>query len=128
MRLWYAQKTIQNGFGKDMLVFQIESNLHMREGNTVNNFSEMLPPLNSDFATQSFKDPYIFNFLGNASHIQERELEQKLIDHIQKFLLELGQGFAFVGRQVHLELGNYPFIGREHLQEFYAFGCQYFRR
>ncbi|MGY6522222.1 MAG: PDDEXK nuclease domain-containing protein [Mongoliitalea sp.] len=109
LRLWYAQKTIENGFGKDMLVFQIESKLHVREGNTVNNFSEMLPPLNSDFATQSFKDPYIFNFLGNASHIKERELEQKLIDHIQKFLLELGQGFAFVGRQVHLELGDSDF-------------------
>lgn len=109
LRLWYAQKTIENGFGKDMLVFQIESKLHEREGNSVNNFLETMPPLDSDLATQSFKDPYVFNFLGNASHIKERELEQKLIDHIQKFLLELGQGFAFVGRQVHLELGDSDF-------------------
>lgn len=109
LRLWYAQKTIENGFGKDMLVFQIESKLHEREGNSVNNFPRTIPPLDSDLATQSFKDPYIFNFLGNASHIKERELEQKLIDHIQKFLLELGQGFAFVGRQVHLELGDSDF-------------------
>lgn len=109
LRLWYAQKTIENGFGKDMLVFQIESKLHVRQGNAVTNFSEAMPPINSDLATQSFKDPYIFNFLGNASHIKERELEQRLIDHIQKFLLELGQGFAFVGRQVHLELGDSDF-------------------
>jgi len=109
LRLWYAQKTIENGFGKDMLVFQIESQLHVREGNSVNNFPETMPPMDSDLANQSFKDPYIFNFLGNASHIMERELEQKLIDHIQKFLLELGQGFAFVGRQVHLELGDSDF-------------------
>lgn len=93
-----------------MLVFQIESKLHLREGNTVNNFSNTLPPLDSDFANQSFKDPYIFNFLGNANDIKERELEQKLIDHVQKFLLELGQGFAFVGRQVHLELGSSDFF------------------
>ncbi len=109
LRLWYAQKTIENGFGKDMLAFQIESKLHEREGNSVNNFPKTMPPLDSDLATQSFKDPYIFNFLGNASHVKERELEQKLIDHIQKFLLELGQGFAFVGRQVHLELGGSDF-------------------
>lgn len=109
LRLWYAQKTVENGFGKDMLVFQIESKLHLRAGNTVNNFQQSLPPPDSDLANQSFKDPYIFNFLGNASHIKERELEQKLIDHIQKFLLELGQGFAFVGRQVHLELGDSDF-------------------
>lgn len=106
LRLWYAQKTIENGFGKDMLVFQIESQLHIRQGNAVTNFPETLPPLDSDLANQSLKDPYIFNFLGNAGAIKERELEQKLIDHIQKFLLELGQGFAFVGRQVHLELGD----------------------
>jgi predicted nuclease of restriction endonuclease-like (RecB) superfamily len=105
-RIWYAKKTIENGFGKDMLVFQIESKLHLREGNSVNNFKEAFPPLDSDLANQTFKDPYIFNFLGNTGNLKEKELEQKLIDHIQKFLLELGQGFAFVGRQIHLELGD----------------------
>lgn len=109
LRLWYAQKTIENGFGKDMLAFQIESKLHIRLGNAVTNFDEALPPLNSDLATQSFKDPYIFNFLGNTQDLKERELEQKLTDHVQMFLLELGQGFAFVGRQVHLELGDSDF-------------------
>ncbi len=91
LRLWYAQKTIENGFGKDMLVFQIESQLHIREGNAVSNFKNSLPTLDSDLAVQSFKDPYIFDFVGNTKHIRERELEQNLIDHIQKFLLELGQ-------------------------------------
>ncbi len=109
LRLWYAQKTIENGFGKEMLVFQIESKLHLREGNSVSNFKTSLPATDSDMAVQYFKDPYIFDFIGNSQHIKERELEQTLIDHIQKFLLELGQGFAFVGRQVHLELGNSDF-------------------
>ncbi len=106
LRLFYAQKTIEHGFGKDMLVFQIESQLHIREGNSISNFENALPPTNSDMVTQAFKDPYVFDFIGNAKHIKERELEQCLIDNIQKFLLELGQGFAFIGRQVHLELGN----------------------
>jgi len=109
LRLWYAQKTIELGLGKDMLVFQIESQLHKRQGNAVNNFPETVPPLDSDMAVQAFKDPYIFGFLGNIQDIKEREFEQKLIDHVQNFLLELGQGFAFVGRQVHLELGNSDF-------------------
>jgi len=110
LRLWYAQKTIEHGFGKDMLVFQIETQLHKRQGAAVNNFAVALPPVDSDFTAQVFKDPYIFDFLGTADPRLEAELEQKLIDHIQKFLLELGQGFAFVGRQVHLELGGDDFF------------------
>jgi len=106
LRMWYAQQTIAQGFGKDMLVFQIESELHKRMGASVQNFEVSLPPLESDIAQQSFKDPYIFDFIGATAPRLEHELEQKLMDHIQKFLLELGQGFAFVGRQVHLELGG----------------------
>lgn len=106
LRLWYAQKTVEHGFGKDMLVFQIETELHKRQGATVNNFNVSLPPTESDLTSQIFKDPYIFDFLGTSDPRREAELEQKLIDHVQKFLLELGQGFSFVGRQVHLELGN----------------------
>ena len=109
-RTWYAKKTIENGFGKDMLVHQIETNLHIREGASVNNFEIAMPPNKSDFSNQIFKDPYIFDFIGTAEPRRESELEQKLIDHIQKFLLELGKGFAFVGRQVHLELGNKDFF------------------
>lgn len=107
LRLWYAQKVIENGYGKDMLVMQIESNLYHREGAAISNFVNTTPPpLNSDLIQQSFKDPYIFDFIGTELPKREAELEQKLIDHIQKFLLELGQGFAFVGRQVLLELGD----------------------
>jgi predicted nuclease of restriction endonuclease-like (RecB) superfamily len=106
LRLWYAQKVLENGMGKDMLAHQIESGLHLRVGAALNNFELTLPSVNSDLVQQSFKDPYIFDFLGADIPIRERELEQKLINHIQRFLLELGQGFAFVGKQVHLELGN----------------------
>ena len=109
IRLWYAQKTVERGFGKDMLVFQIETQLHLREGSSINNFKTALPPADSDLSAHIFKDPYIFDFLGTADPRREAELEQKLIDHIQQFLLELGQGFAFVGRQVHLELGDSDF-------------------
>ena len=109
IRLWYAQKTLEMGFGKDMLVFQIETKLHLRQGSSDNNFIVSIPPPNSDLTIQVFKDPYIFDFLGTAAPRREAELEQKLIDHIQKFLLELGQGFAFVGRQVLLELGGSNF-------------------
>jgi len=109
LRLWYAQQTIENGMGKDMLVIQIETQLHKRKGAALQNFAQALPPLDSDLTAQTFKDPYIFDFLGTAAPRKEAELEQKLIDHIQKFLLELGQGFAFVGRQVHLELGGQDF-------------------
>ncbi len=109
LRLWYAQKTIKHGFGKDMLVFQIDTKLHQREGNAVTNFKHALPPATSDMAQQVIKDPYIFDFIGNDAHLRELELEKQLLTHIQKFLLELGQGFAFVGRQVHLELGGSDF-------------------
>ena len=108
-RLWYARKTIELGLGKDMLVHQIENQLHKRQGAAITNFEVAFPPSDSDLTTQIFKDPYIFDFLGTADPRKEAELEQKLIDHIQKFLLELGQGFAFVGRQVHLELGGRDF-------------------
>jgi predicted nuclease of restriction endonuclease-like (RecB) superfamily len=109
LRLWYAKKTIEHGFGKDMLAFQIDSQLHKREGNSINNFDISLPPLESDLTNQLFKDPYVFDFIGTDQPRREAELEQKLIEHIQNFLIELGQGFAFVGRQVHLELGENDF-------------------
>jgi len=109
LRLWYAHKTLELGLGKDMLVFQIETKLHIREGSAINNFKIALPRADSDLTTQVFKDPYIFDFLGTADPRREAELEQKLTSHIQKFLLELGQGFAFVGRQVNLEVGGRDF-------------------
>lgn len=108
-RIWYAKMTLQQGWGKDILAFQIESQLHQRQGKAINNFEASLPSVDSDLTSQVFKDPYIFDFLGTADLRREAELEQKMIDHIQNFLLELGQGFSFVGRQVHLELGGDDF-------------------
>ena len=109
IRLWYARKTVENGWSRNVLAAQIELRLHERQGKIINNFEIALPPAESDMAKQVFKDPYIFDFLGTAEPRREAELEQKLIDHVQKFLLELGSGFAFVGRQVHLELGDTDF-------------------
>ena len=109
LRIWYARQTIENGWSRNVLVLQIESRLHQRIGQTANNFEVALPPVNSDMANQIFKDPYIFDFLGTADVRRERELEKKLIQHLEKFLLELGQGFAFVGRQVHLEFSDQDF-------------------
>lgn len=109
IRLWYANQTVENGWSRNILAMQIESSLHQRKGKAINNFQIALPPPDSDMAAQIFKDPYVFDFLGTADPRREAELEQKLIDHIQQFLLELGQGFAFVGRQVHLEVGKQDF-------------------
>lgn len=84
-RLWYVQKTIENGWSRDILVFQIKSRLHDRMGRITNNFELSLPPSDSDMANQVFKDPYVFDFLGTAEPRREAELEQKLIDHLEKF-------------------------------------------
>ncbi|MBL8026086.1 MAG: DUF1016 family protein [Fibrobacteres bacterium] len=109
IRLWYAGKVIEHGWSKTILEVQIETKLHKRVGKSVNNFSKALPPVESDMANQIFKDPYLFDFIGTAEVRKEAELEDKLITHLEKFLLELGQGFAFVGRQVHLEVGGDDF-------------------
>jgi predicted nuclease of restriction endonuclease-like (RecB) superfamily len=103
-RLWYAQKSIENGWSRSMLETGITSKLHDRQGKAITNFSKTLPAPHSDLAQQSLKDPYIFDFLTLQEDYLERDVEQGLIDHIQKFLLELGKDFAFVGRQYHLEI------------------------
>jgi predicted nuclease of restriction endonuclease-like (RecB) superfamily len=105
-RAWYARKAITEGWSKDILALQIESGLHRRQGKAANNFALTLPPADSDMAAQVFKDPYLFDFIGTADPRREREVEQALVDHVQKFLLEMGAGFAFVGRQVHLEFSS----------------------
>ena len=97
-RLWYAQKTIENGWSRDILALQIESGLRERQGRAVTNFPVTMPPSDSDMAAQVFKDPYLFDFLGTADPRREREVERALVDHIQRFLLEMGAGFAFVGQ------------------------------
>ena len=108
-RLWYAAKTLEHGWSRNILALQIESHAHRRQGKAQTNFPATLPPTDSDMAVQVFKDPYLFDFLGTDAPRREAELEQGLVAHIQKFLLELGQGFAFVGRQVHLEIGDDDF-------------------
>lgn len=105
-RLWYADQSLEHGWGRDMLVHQIESNLYARQGKAVTNFERALPPAQSDLARQLLKDPYNFDFLTLGQDAQERELEQGLIEHIRKFLLELGAGFAFLGSQYPLEFDD----------------------
>ena len=106
LRLWYARKAREYGWARPILTYHIERNLHVREGKAVTNFQQNLPPAQSDLAQQVLKDPYNFDFLTLRADAHERELETGLLDHIQKFLLELGVGFAFVGRQVHLEVSG----------------------
>ena len=98
-RLWYAKKTIEHGWSRNILSMQIESGLYQRQGKALTNFHNTLPALQSDLAQQTLKDPYTFDFLTLTNDAMEKELEQGLIDHIQQFLVELGAGFAFVGRQ-----------------------------
>ncbi len=105
-RFWYAKKAIENGWSRSTLEMWIKADLYNREGKAITNFKHTLPIPDSDMAQQSLKDPYIFDFLTLHEKHLEKDVEQGLIDHIQKFLLELGEGFAFVGRQYHLEIGN----------------------
>lgn len=104
-----ALVTLRNGWSQPILRLQIDRRLHERQGKALHNFEAALPPADSDMAAQVFKDPYLFDFLGTADPRREREVEQALVDHIQRFLLELGSGFAFVGRQVQLEVGDQDF-------------------
>jgi predicted nuclease of restriction endonuclease-like (RecB) superfamily len=108
-RAWYARRALEQGWSRDILMLQIENRAHERHGKTISTFAKTLPPADSDMAEQVFKDPYLFDFLGTADPRREREVEQALVDHIQRFLLELGTGFAFVGRRVHLEVGPQDF-------------------
>lgn len=109
LRLWYAQAAVEQGWSRDVLVHQIDTQLHQRAGQAVTNFARTLPPADSDLAQQATRDPYLFDFVGIADMRREHDLENALTVHVEKFLLELGQGFAFVGRQVHLEIGDADF-------------------
>jgi predicted nuclease of restriction endonuclease-like (RecB) superfamily len=106
VRDFYIRGALAQGWSRAILELQIRNRLHLRTGTAQNNFALTLPPADSDMAAQVFKDPYLFDFLGTADPRREREIERALVDHIQKFLLELGFGFAFVGRQVPLEVGD----------------------
>jgi predicted nuclease of restriction endonuclease-like (RecB) superfamily len=109
-RRWYAAKAIEHNWSRNILVMQIETRLLERSGQAVSNFPMTLPKPQSDLARESLKDPYRFDFLGLTDEAQEREIEAALVKHVTEFLLELGAGFAFVGRQVLLDVGGDEFF------------------
>lgn len=109
--LWYVRKTLENGWSRNVLNHQIESRLYERQAAkpVIDNFTERLPAPRSDLARETLKDPYLFDFLDVGEEAHERELETALVERITRFMLELGKGFAFVGRQYHLEVGGEDF-------------------
>lgn len=108
-RLWYARQAVQHGWSRNILIHQIQSRLHLRQGQAQTNFDRTLPAPQSELAQQILKDPYNFDFLDLGEEAHERDLERALLHHLQQFLLELGVGFAFVGSQVHLAVGERDF-------------------
>ncbi|HRH49987.1 MAG TPA: PDDEXK nuclease domain-containing protein [Panacibacter sp.] len=102
--IFYVNQTVENNWSRSVLVHQIESGLYNRKGNAITNFENTLPKAQSDLAKETLKNPYLFDFLGLTDEIQERELEKALINHIKKFMLELGRGFAYVGNQYNLNV------------------------
>lgn len=108
-RYWYMMATVEQGWSRDVLAAMIKSCAHERQGKAVTNFETHLPAPQSDLARQVLKDPYIFDFLTLEEPFHEREMETSLIRHLEKFLLELGRGFAFVGRQFHMDVGDEDF-------------------
>lgn len=106
LRYWYIQKILEHGWSRNILSLMISSEVHKRDGKLVSNFKDILSSYESDLVQQSFKDPYLFDFLTIEKPFRERELELNLIKHMEKFLIELGSGFAFVGRQYKLEVAH----------------------
>ncbi|MCP5506415.1 MAG: DUF1016 domain-containing protein [Chlamydiales bacterium] len=109
-RVWYVKKTIENGWSRNVLLHWVDGGLHERQGKSLTNFKNTLTSPHSDLAHETLKDPYNFDFLTLREEFDEKELEDGLIDHIQKFLLELGAGFAFVGRQINLCVGDQDYF------------------
>ncbi len=107
VRQWYIEKTIENGWSRTVLVHQIELDLYNRNNNKkITNFTKTLISPQSELAIATLKDPYIFDFLTLSEKAKEKDIEEQLVKHITKFLLELGTGFSFVGNQYKLEVGN----------------------
>ncbi|MBC7748075.1 MAG: DUF1016 domain-containing protein [Methylotenera sp.] len=103
---FYVQQTIENNWSRAVLEAQIQTNLFQRQGKSVNNFKETLPATDGDLANELLKDPYNFEFLTFDKNLKERDLEKKLIENITQFLLELGKGFAYMGKQYLLKVGS----------------------
>jgi len=108
--LFYVKNTIKYGWSRAVLTHQIDSKLWQRKGKAISNFSKTLPATQSDLAQQTLKDPYVFDFLNLTNEYNERALEQGLVQHITQFLLELGAGFAYIGKQVPLQVGKRNFF------------------
>ena len=108
-RLWYMRATLEQGWTRNTLLMQVQTETHLRQGQAASNFSLRLPSPQSELVQQTLKDPYLFDFLTLTEPFVERELETGLIGHLEKFLLELGQGFAFLGRQYPLTMGGQDF-------------------
>lgn len=109
-REWYVRKTIENGWSRNILTLQIETNLYHREGKAIANFERTLPAPQSDLARDTFKSPYLFDFINLGEEAHERAVEQELVKHITSFLLELGAGFAFVGNQYRLNVSDQDYF------------------
>ncbi len=109
VRRWYMEQTLANGWSRDVLSMAIGADAYRRRGGAVTNFDQILPAPQSDLAQQTLKDPYIFDFVTLDKPFHERELETNLIHHLERFLLELGQGFAFVGWQYRIEVDGTDF-------------------
>ena len=107
---FYAGQTLQNGWSRNVLSLQINANLFQRQGKAIHNFQNTLPEITSDLAHQMIKDPYQFDFLALTDNYKERELENALVNNITNFLLELGSGFAYIGRQVPLMIGDQEYF------------------
>jgi predicted nuclease of restriction endonuclease-like (RecB) superfamily len=108
--IFYVNETAKNNWSRSVLLAQIESNLYKRQGKSINNFADTLPKIQSDLARETFKNPYAFELLGMSKDMNERYLESRLIQHIKSFLLELGQGFAYMGMQFSIQVNGDAFF------------------
>ena len=103
---FYIQQTLENGWSRDVLALQIKTSLFERQGKAITNFQTTLPESQSELAIQTLKDPYVFDFLTMSKPFHEKDIENQLLSHVTKFLLELGKGFAFIGKQYHVAVGE----------------------
>ena len=112
VRYWYMRQSVEMGWSSNVLKIQIETNLYNRQisNNKVNNFTATLPAPQSDLANYLLKDPYIFDLAGAKEKADERDIEEQLVKHVTRYLLEMGNGFAFVARQKHFQIGNSDFF------------------
>lgn len=104
--IFYIGKTVENNWSRSVLEYQIETKLYLRQGKAITNFKNLLPAIQSDLANAILKYPYYFEFITLAKQAKEKDLELRLIQHISQFLLELGKGFAYMGRQFYLKVGS----------------------